>query len=125
MSLPHGHPLASYHPEKGFVYLRDTLDRIKHIKGYGYTAEEYLAVVTSLVEEYESINDAISGWPERLSIKKLDEVEDIVKKLRALNGTTSLYLAKTLALTIEAAALLGKTEPVGDWKAKYAVKGDD
>ena len=69
-SLPHKHPLASFHPEKGFVYLRDVIDRIKHIKSYGYTAEEYMSVLSELPKEYEAINDILTLWPERLSIKK-------------------------------------------------------
>ncbi|MEI6810701.1 MAG: ATP-dependent DNA helicase [Candidatus Nomurabacteria bacterium] len=124
LSLPHGHPLASYHPEKGFVYLRDVADRIKHIKSYGLTALEYITVITEIVKEYDAINDVLSIWPERLSAKKLEEVEIIKNKLADLKGTTSLYLAKTLSSAIEATEILGKTEPLGDWKAKFTVKGD-
>ncbi len=125
MTLPHGHPLASYHPEKGYVYLRDVADRIKHIKSYGYTAEEYLTVIQELPKEYGSINKVFSLWPERLSIKKTNEIEQIASDLRSLAGTTSLYLATTLTNALDAALLLGKTEPLGDWKAKFTVKGDD
>jgi DNA helicase-2/ATP-dependent DNA helicase PcrA len=125
MTLPHGHPLASFHPEKGYVYLRDVADRIKHIKSYGYTAEEYETVLKEIPKEYTKINKALASWPERMSIKKIDEVEAVVSALRALNGTTSLYLATTLSNAIDAAQLLGKTEPIGDWKAKFTVKGDD
>lgn len=125
MTLPHGHPLASYHPEKGFVYLRDLADRIKHIKSYGYTAAEYKTVVEALPKEYEAINEILTLWPERLSSKKLDEVSVLAKKLEDLQGTTSVYLARTLVSALEGAEVLGKTEPVGDWKAKFTVKGDD
>ncbi len=124
-SLPHGHPLASYHPEKGFVYLRDVADRIKHIKSYGYTADEYLSVIKELPKEYKKINSILARWPERLSSKKLDDIETIVDELRALKGTTSLYLAKMLSSALDASYVLGKTEPLGDWKAKFTVKGDD
>ena len=122
--LPHGHPLASYHPEKGFVYLRDVADRIKHIKSYGYTADEYLSVIKELPKEYNAINEVLTSWPERLSIKKVDEIEHIIKRFRALDGTTSLYLATTLTSALDATQLLGKTEPIGDWKAKFTVRGE-
>ncbi len=125
MTLPHGHPLASYHPEKGYVYLRDVADRIKHIKSYGYTADEYLNVIKELPKEYAAINTVLRAWPERLSIKKTDEVKEVASALRALAGTTSLYLATTLASALDAALILGKTEPLGDWKAKFMVKGDN
>ena len=126
MTLPHGHPLASYHPEKGYVYLRDVADRIKHIKSYGYTADEYLSVIAELPKEYMAINEVLRMWPERLSSKKAqDEIEPIASALGKLAGTTSLYLTTTLATALEAALILGKTEPLGDWKAKFTVKGDD
>lgn len=124
-ALPHGHPLASFHPEKGFVYLRDVADRIKHIKSYGKTAEEYNSILKELPKEYAKINQALKLWPERLSSKKLDEIEVIVKELRFLHGTTSLYLATTLHNALEATEVLGKTEPLADWKAKFTVKGDE
>lgn len=124
-SLPHGHPLASFHPEKGFVYLQDVASRIKHIKSYGYTANEYLSVLKELPREYDAINAVLPLWPERLSLKGLGAVEMIHDELRALNGTTSLYLAKMLQLAIDASLVLGKTEPLADWKAKFTVKGDD
>lgn len=125
MSLPHGHPLASYHPEKGYVYLRDVADRIKHIKSYGYTAEEYASVLQEIPKEYNKINTILRLWPERLASKKIKEIEEIVRALYALNGTSSLYLARTLANAVEASVILGKTEPIGDWKAKFTVKGDE
>ena len=124
-SLPHGHPLASHHPEKGFVYLRDVADRIKHIKSYGYTADEYMSVLKELPKEYTAINTILKLWPERLSIKKLDDVEKVMSELEELKGTTSLYLAKMLGHALDATHVLGKTEPLGDWKAKFTVKEDD
>ncbi len=123
-SLPHKHPLASYHPEEGFVYLRDVADRIKHIKSYGLTADEYTGVIAELPKEYEKINKILAEWPDRLSIKNLEPVEQIMNELTALAGTTSIYLSTTLKNALVATEALGKTEPLGDWKAKYTVKDD-
>lgn len=124
-SLPHKHPLASFHPEKGFVYLRDVTERIKHIKSYGYTADEYMDVLKELPKEYDAINDILTLWPDRLSIKKIDDIEKIAKQLNTLKGTTSGYLTQTLKGAIAAASTLGKTEPLGEWKAKFTVKEDN
>jgi DNA helicase-2/ATP-dependent DNA helicase PcrA len=123
-SLPHKHPLASFHPEEGFVYMRDTIDRIKHIKSYGYTASEYETVIRELFKEHGKIDAALASWPDRLSIKNLAAVEQIAGELDALKGTTSAFLAKTLRRAKEEAEIAGKTEALGDWKAKYAVKDD-
>ncbi len=123
-SLEHGHPLASYHPEEGFVYMRDVADRIKHIKSYGFTADEYIAVIAELPEEYSAINTILAPWPDRLSIKNLAPIEKMIDELESLHGTTSLYLSTTLKSALTASEALGKTEPIGDWKAKYTVKND-
>ncbi len=123
-SLPHGHPLASYHPEKGFVYLHATADRIKHIKSYGLTADEYMGVIGEFPKEYDAINKILAEWPERMSVKKLDDIEGILSKLDALTGTTSICLAKTLRQALVATEALGKTEPLASWKSKHTVKDD-
>ncbi len=124
-SLPHGHPLASYHPEKGFVYLRDVIDRIKHVKSYGYTADEYLEVVKGLQQEYSAINSMLSVWPARLSAKSLEPLYALRDDLTQSGTTTSTYLASTLTNAIADTEALGKTEPLGSWKAKYLVATDD
>ena len=121
-SLPHGHPLGSYHPEEGFVYLRDVADRIKHIKNYGLTALEYAAVIAELPAEYESINAVFAQWPDRLSIKNLEPIEKMITALEKLGGTTSLYLAFNLKNALIATEALEKVEPLGAFKAKYTVK---
>ncbi|MBI3634406.1 MAG: ATP-dependent helicase [Candidatus Yonathbacteria bacterium] len=124
-SLPHKHPLASFHPEKGFVYLRDTADRIKHIKSYGLNALEYEAVIKELPKEYAKISTILTDWPERLSIKNLEIISTIALSLDALKGTTSLYLARTLKQAMVASEALGKTTPLADWKSEYTVKDED
>lgn len=124
-SLPHKHPLAGFHPEKGFVYLKNVADRIKHIKSYGLTADEYEAVVHTLVEEYPIVNEILAEWPERLSIKKLDEVVKIIDGLGKINGTVAPYLAKTLNQALALAETLEKTHPLAEWKKDHMVKGED
>ncbi len=129
-ALPHGHPLASFHPEKGFVYLRDTIDRIKHIKSGGFTPHEYVAILDTLEKEYAPINKILADWPEgRASIKKLDELLPIQEAISRIatseNSTTALFLAKTLSLAIEEARNVEKMEPVSEWKKKYTVKDEE
>jgi DNA helicase-2/ATP-dependent DNA helicase PcrA len=125
-ALPHDHPLASFHPEEGYVYLKNTLDRIKHIKSGGFKPDEYLAILDSLDGEYEDINTIITSWPEgRANIKKLDELLPIHDALSRLGTTTGIFLSKTLGMAIEDARNEGKMEPVSAWKKKYTVTDDD
>ena len=124
--LPHKHPLASYHPEEGFVYMRDTLDRIKHVKSGGYTAEEYKALVETFLKEFAAVDRILQKWPDgRVTIKRLPEVAKVLEELHALKSTTAIYLSKTLGVAVGEAETLGKMEPVGDWKKKYTVTEEE
>lgn len=125
-ALPHGHPLASFHPVEGYVYLKNTLDRIKHIKSGGLKPDEYLALLDSFEGEYKDINATLSSWPEgRANIKKLDELLPIHNALSKLGTTTGISLAKTLGTAIEDARNEEKMEPVSAWKKKYTVTDED
>lgn len=125
-SLPHKHPLASYHPEEGFVYMRDTLDRIKHIKSGGYTAKEYEKLIGVFLKEFTAVDKILNKWPEgRMTIKRLPEVVIILEEFKKLDSATATYLTKTLTLAISGADILGKMEPVADWKKKYTVTVDE
>jgi DNA helicase-2/ATP-dependent DNA helicase PcrA len=125
-ALPHKHPLASFHPEKGYVYLHDTLDRIKHIKSGGYTPDEYIAILAVLKKDYKAIEKILAGWPEgRASIKKIAELHPIQEALSALGSTTGIFLAKTLVFAVNDAVARGNMEPITEWKKKYTVKEEE
>lgn len=125
VKLPHRHPLASYHPDEGFVYRRDVMERIKHIKSAGFTPEEYIREVESYAKEMPKASKVLASWPERLAIKSLAPIEQILGELLALGTSYSIFLAKTLAVAYEESRDLGKTGPLGDWKKKFTEKGDD
>ncbi len=125
-ALPHDHPLASYHPAEGYVYLRNTLDRIKHIKSGGWKPDEYLAILDSLDAEYEDINKILASWPEgRANIKKIESLLPIYDALLRLGSTTGIFLAKTFGMAIEDARNQEKMEPVSAWKKKFTMTDDD
>lgn len=119
-TLPHGHPLASFHPEEGYVYKRDVIDRIKHIKSGGYTPLEYQKIVEVLLSEYDAIEKILADWPKgRASIKRIAEYRVIEERIRSLNTTTSMRLAHTLGGAINDAEAEGKMEPISSWKRKF------
>lgn len=125
-ALPHGHPLASFHPAEGYVYLKSTLDRINHIKKGGFKPDEYLALLDSFDGEYEEINTILSRWPKgRANIKKLDELLPIHDALLRSGTTTGISLAKTLETAIEGARNKEMMEPISEWKKKYTVTDDE
>ncbi len=119
-SLLHKHPLSAKHPELGFAYLKDVTDRIKHIKSGGYTPEEYKTIVTSIKEDYKDINEVFALWPvERLNVKKLEVFNNIISSLDKLKTTTSKFISLALKNAVEESFVIGKTEPIADFKKKY------
>ncbi|TSC52415.1 MAG: DNA-dependent ATPase I and helicase II [Parcubacteria group bacterium LiPW_41] len=117
--LPHGHPLAGKHPELGYVYRSNVMDRIKHIKSGGYRPDEYCALVDACIEEHNSVNDVMGGWPARVSIKQINFISAIKEQLTKLKGAYGSYLSKTLQLAIDRTELEGNTEAISEWKKKY------
>ncbi|RJQ23305.1 ATP-dependent helicase [Candidatus Parcubacteria bacterium] len=123
-ALPHGHPLASQHPELGYVYRGSILERIKHIKNGGFAPDEYIKLVEALIAEHNVIHTVLCNWPERLAIKQIEDVVRIQQDLLRLGNTYGAYLSKTLEIAIDSARELGKMEAVGNWKKKYTEKDE-
>lgn len=124
-SLPHKHPLGSFHPDSGYVYQKPVMDRIKHIKSAGYTPDEYAALVDALIQEIPRVETCFSDWPERMSIKHIRTISAIGDALRATDTVYGTFLAKTLSVAIDEATQHEKTGPVGEWKKKYLEKDED
>lgn len=125
-SLPHDHPLQSFHPKSGFVYLNSVSQRIEHLKRGGYTPEEYSERVEHYAKEYPAVNSILADWPkERASVKRIETLEPILRGLRDLESETGVYLAGELARAISIAVEEGKMEAVTKWKSKFTVKEDD
>ncbi len=124
-SLPHKHPLGSFHPDSGYVYQKPVMDRIKHIKSAGYTPEEYCAIVDALIQEIPHIESCFDGWPERMSMKNIGTISAIEDALRKTDTVYGTFLAKTLGQAVDDAVRNEKTGPVGEWKKKYLEKDEE
>ncbi len=123
-SLPHKHPLASYHPETGYAYLYDAKERIKHIKNGGYRPDEFRGAIESLLCDYEEIHTVFSLWPENMRAKtSIHEVEIVQKKLQTLSkNVTARALLSTLTPALEKALEENKTATLTKWQNLYTVK---
>ena len=124
-SLPYSHPLASTHPEQGYVFLKDVLSRIKDLKAAGFSPSEYQEKIDNLEKQYDQINKVLRFYPEgRNSIKRLEEFRVFANELLAINSDCAMFLSQTLNQAINEASEMGKTTPIGDWKNKYTKKVD-
>lgn len=123
-SLPHKHPLASYHPETGYAYLHDVKERIKHIKNGGYRPDEFRTVVESLLGDYKEIHTVLSLWPENMRAKtSIHEAVIVQKKLKELSeNVTARALLSTLSPALEKALEENKTASLTKWQNAYTVK---
>ncbi len=126
-SLPHGHPLSSYHPEKGFSFLGGVMERISQIKNFGQNASQYRQTCQALLAESKAVSEIIfKTWPKgRLGIKTINTFEPVVEAVAKLNTATSAYYGSSLSQATLEAIELGKTEPISKWRTKNLVKKDD
>ncbi len=124
-SLPHKHPLASFHSETGYSYLYDAKERIKHIKNGGYTPEEFRFAIESVLSDYEGIHEALLLWPENMRAKtSIVEVQEVQKKLQKLSeNITARALLASLSPALEQALRENKTKTLTDWQNTYTTKG--
>ncbi len=86
--LPEGegkHPLNSFHPEQGYVFLNPALQNISKLKREGVSPEDFEQILACNMADMEKINKILSPiFSERVSsktINKLDEVLEEVKKI--------------------------------------------
>ncbi len=125
-SLPHKHPFGAYHPERGYIYLRDLIARINHVKSSGFTKDEWRSLTETLVQEAVEIDKIIQTyWPKgRLSIKTLCDLDEVVAQLQKQGSTSSLALAATLRQAVNNAEEINLTEPVSSWKKTHLAVTD-
>lgn len=137
--LPYNNPLASSHPEQGFVYLSDTANIIANLKKAGITEDELDSILKQNEIQAKRISDILSPIIEKrvsesviaeleaARIKILEEDVGVPNTLGTVTtGIPSLY--KAVALSLEEALIkraeTEKNEPISKWKAKW-FKNDD
>lgn len=137
--LPYNNPLASSHPEQGFVYLSDTANIIANLKKAGITEDELDSILGQNEIQAKRISDILSPIIEKrvsesviaeleaARIKILEEDVDTQNTIGIeTTGIPSLY--KAVALSLEEALIkraeTEKNEPISKWKAKW-FKNDD
>lgn len=127
-NLPHNHPLRSFHPDQGFVFLRDVKARIGDLKMAGMGPSGFRALLSTNEAEFDSIEKILEPLFGRVSKKELSAYEGIVTKLKKRGGgpnALSSRIARSLASALREADLLDSTAPVSDWKRLWIKKDDD
>jgi len=135
--LPHDHPFSSYHPEQGYVYLRDVLAVIAHLKKAGLDPVEFEKILNHNKKSLEKIDAVISAnLSDRLSKENLNKIGEAVTGLLKLAeedkknfvseffSPISVVITESLKLAVDKAIEEGKMTPLSTWKAKWLRKND-
>ncbi len=136
--LSHDHPLSSYHPEQGFVYLRNTLDTIGNLKKSGLDPVEFKKILEHNQKSLEKIDSIISTHlSDRLSKDNLNKIgeavdgllkiaeEDKVNFVSEFFSPISVVIIESLKRAVDKALESNKMTPVSAWKNKWLRKSDD
>jgi DNA helicase-2/ATP-dependent DNA helicase PcrA len=133
--LPHDHPFSSYHPEQGYVYLRDVLVIIGLLKKAGLDPVEFEKIIKHNQQSLKKIDEIISeSLSERLNKENLNKIGEAVEgllKLAKEDKTTfvseffspiSVVITESLKRAVDEAVEVGKMTTLSAWKAKWLKK---
>jgi DNA helicase-2/ATP-dependent DNA helicase PcrA len=133
--LPHSNPFSSFHPEEGYVFLKDILSRISQIKKAGITPKEFDFIINHNKNILEQINSYLSQvFKDRLSMKIFPEIEKMIREWKDIDvpifpsdyfKPISDYLINSLEKALDEAVSDNKTGPISEWKKKYTTGTND
>ncbi len=93
--LPHTNPLSSFHPENGWVYLKDILSRIQDLKKSGLSAEEYKQLIYSNLDFWNKFKARLITFFENYKAKNIrEEVSKLITDLEMIpenNHTVTIF----------------------------------
>jgi len=83
--LKHNSKLKSYHPEQGYVYLKNILERISDLKK-ALSPQEFLNITLENKSFFENSEEIIDRYfSQTISKKKLSEFKNIIGELKNIN----------------------------------------
>lgn len=136
--FPPGHPLGSYHPEQGYVYLRDVLAVISFLKKAGLDPVEFEKILQHNKKSLKNIDEILVEYlSERLSKDNLSKMGEAVERLMRLANNdskdfvseffspVSVVIIASLKKAVDEAVEKGKMTPLSAWKTKWLRKNDE
>ncbi len=133
-SLPKDNPLASKHPELGYVYLSDIVPIISALKKGNFSGEEFKARILQNEKEYAEINENVGEYFFEIAGKrKYDLLREtylkINKELENLadekENSVARFLSNTLSLEINQTMKTENAKNLTKWKDDYFTKDEE
>jgi DNA helicase-2/ATP-dependent DNA helicase PcrA len=123
--LPHKHPLASFHQELGFSYLKETQVRIKDIKKGGLTPSRFKEILVENEQAFDALNTLLQHYlPERIGKDSIAAFESLAKEFIKIGSNLSILYASSIDHALEEVDAVEKTTPLSTWKTKYTGKDE-
>lgn len=126
-SLPHDNPLASTHPEQGYVYLRSVKSVISQLKQGGLSAKQLRSIVDEMKVDIAAVGSVVQEhMPARISKSAFADFEMMLSGFEALRSepyseTIEAYAvvaSRALKAALEEAS--GEsTKPLTEWKKNW------
>ncbi len=132
-TLPHNHPFASFHPEHGYVYMRDIIQSISHLKRAGISVSDFEKIITSNQEALVALAPYVDKlFSQRLSkkdlpqyTKTLEEMRVLVSKKQTPENILGVFkplahvLYTSLSLALQQSTETDSTTPLSEWKTEH------
>ena len=129
--LKHSNKLNAHHPEQGYVYLKNILERIGDLKK-ALTPDEFLDITLENKRFFENSEEIIDRYfSATISKKKLPEFENIIEDLKNINFEKRKYKTKfksvqesiisSLSEAIEKSIKEKKTKYLSEWKTSFTM----
>lgn len=125
--LPHDHPLRSFHPEQGFVYLYDVKKRIDELKRAGISPRDFGLILDANETEFDALEKALKPLFDRVSKKELATYRGILSTLATIStapDSLSYKVRQSLGQALDLAEKTESTTPLSDWKKTWIKKDE-
>ncbi|MBN1494729.1 ATP-dependent helicase [Candidatus Peregrinibacteria bacterium] len=128
-ALPHDNPLSSYHPEHGYTYLNDVIDKISELKKGGVSPDEFSRIVeenadfifkaSGILTEYFNTHKIGSKKDLPLIERLIDNIKNV--EFKAVNRPDHIislkeHILNTLGAAYDEALNVDGTKPFTLWK---------
>ncbi len=121
-NLPRKNSLSSFHPEQGYVYIKDILNAIGDLKKGNFTPESFRIKLLENKKNIKELKNVLAPLEELGTKRKISELLpayiQIYQKLEKLisSNEISKILFNSLGVAINSANELEKSTPLTAWK---------
>ncbi len=120
-------PLKKYHPEGGYVYLKDIERSIYLLQDGGVIPEEFKNIIGKNRQELTDVDKIVEELlGDRVSKKTIEKINSFFEKKEAFKEEDEqlLPLSFVVEKSLLAAALSGETSAISEWKRKMTRRVD-